>query len=162
MLDSLSLLLKLLITIALAFLAVFGLTIPAEAITQQFQWSGAAGYSLQGTFSYDDKAIFNKISERGAGQTKQLKSLSVTFYTPDGKPIHTYHNVVDGIAIGNYFEFNFDPETKQAFGEIDLGGELSGETYLKGIVDAETTIVVENDGREQIIDRNSGSISVIQ
>jgi len=141
---------------------------PAEAVTQNFQWTGSTGYSVRGTFSYDETTATKIISEKGAGQTNNLKSLTVTFYTPSGEPIHgaykprpsragtapyQYENVVDGKSQGNYFEFNFAPTTKQLFGSIDLGGEQSGELFLKGTVERELSLIeIEPSGDEHLLD----------
>ncbi|MBE9167990.1 hypothetical protein IQ238_10835 [Pleurocapsales cyanobacterium LEGE 06147] len=141
--------LLILISLALASGAIF--MTPAEAVTRDFQWTGSTGYSVRGTFSYDETTATKIISEKGAGQTNNLKSLTVTFYAPSGEPIHQYENVVDGKSQGNYFEFNFDPATQQLFGSIDLGGEQSGELFFKSTVNQKLSLIeIEPSGDEHL------------
>jgi hypothetical protein len=143
------------IIISIALISQVSLVFPAQAVTYDFQWTGSTGYLVKGSFSFDETKAENTISERGSGKTDCLQSLIVSFYKPTGESIGTYENVVDGVAKGNYFEFNFDPVAEQFVGQIDLGGELLGETYLKGKMDRELpAIVVEEQlGKERIIDR---------
>jgi hypothetical protein len=148
-----NLLINLLILISSAFFCGAIFLTPAEAVTQDFQWTGSTGYSVRGTFSYDETTATKIISEKGSGQTNNLKSLTVTFYSPSGEPIHQYENVVDGNSQGNYFEFNFAPTTQQLFGKIDLGGEQSGELFLKGTVERELSLIeIEPSGDEHFLD----------
>ena len=94
------------------------------------------------------------IRERGTGKTQAIDSLVVSFYNPAGETIASYSNIADGVATGNYFEFNFNPATEQLLGEIDLGGDSPGEMYLKGEVDRELSLIeVEASGEEKVIDR---------
>ncbi|WP_036481246.1 hypothetical protein [Myxosarcina sp. GI1] len=144
---------KLAIVIAIA-LIVISIFIPsATAATQTFQWQGAKGYTVKGVFEYERRSPV--ISQKGAGQTENLQSLKVNFYDPANKLIQTYNNVTDGLAKGNYFEFHFDPTTQKLMGNIDLGGEVAGETYLKGTVECELSLIeVDSSGKEHIIDRD--------
>ena len=124
----------------------------AYATTQQIQLNGANGYTVQTTFSYKSSNL-ETIAEGGKGKTKVIDSLTVNFYNPSGEAIASYNNIVDGVARGNYFQFNFDPATQKLWGEIDLGGELAGEMYLKGEVEGELSLIeVEASGKERIID----------
>ncbi|GAB4234300.1 MAG: hypothetical protein Kow0049_18170 [Stanieria sp.] len=53
----------------------------------------------------------------------------------------------------NYFEFHFDTATQKLFGNIDLGGELSGELFLKGTVNQKLSLIeIEPSGKEHLID----------
>ncbi|MGV2829768.1 hypothetical protein [Myxosarcina sp. GI1(2024)] len=141
--------------IAIAFINIFLFIAPVAAATQTFQWQGAKGYVVRGTFEYDENGQPQPIAEEGAGQTERLQSLTVSFYDPTNKLIDTYKNVNDGLAKGNYFEFHFDPTTQQLMGNIDLGGEFAGETYLKGTVGKELSLIeVEPSGAERILDRD--------
>jgi hypothetical protein len=134
---------------------------PAHAITIDFQWTGTTGYLAKGSFSYDEATAPKIISEKGIGKTNILQSLAVTFYTPSGELISRYEDIVNGVAKGNYFEFNFDTENQQIFGFIDIGGEVSGETYLKGTIDDNLSLfAIDNSGLEKILDNNSGSFAV--
>ncbi len=125
----------------------------ALAATQDFQWTSGKGYVVKGTFDYDEITASEMISETGKGKTQQLKSLTLSFYNPNGELIHTYNNVVDRIAQGNYFEFNFDTKTQHFVGNLDLGGEIAGDIYIKGQVDGELNLIeVESGGRERLLD----------
>lgn len=129
---------------------------PAMAATENFQWQGKAGYAIAGVVNYDETTASEIISATSNKTTNQIQSLTVTFYSPEGKPIHTYHNVIDSVVQGHYLEFNFDTTTHQPVGQIDLGGESAGETYFKGIVDDKLSwIAVEPSGAEHIIDEFS-------
>ncbi|AFY76925.1 MAG: hypothetical protein IGR93_05305 [Hydrococcus sp. C42_A2020_068] len=151
------------IVIFITLASGLGLVAPAEATTVSFQWTGKAGYSAKGLFSYDPPTVPTIVSEKGAGKTNVLQSLVVTFYTPSGAPIGTYDNVVNGVAQGHFFEFNFDPTTQQIVGRVDLGGELAGEIYLKGTVDDELSLFsVDKSGFERIIDRGSDSLAAFR
>lgn len=124
----------------------------AIAITQDIQLESATGYKIKTTFSYDQLNT-EVVREQGTGTTNVVNSLRVSFYDPAGETIASYDNIVDGVAQGNYFEFNFDPATHQLVGEIDLGGESAGEMYLKGEADRMSLIQVAESGEERVIDR---------
>ena len=125
----------------------------AVAASYNFQWYGTTGYSVKGEFNYDENVTSEMISETGKGQTKQLQSLTVSIYNPDGELIHTYNNVVDRQATGNYFEFNFDPRTQELVGNLDLGGEIVGDMYLKGKINKKLSLIeVESGDRERVVD----------
>ena len=139
------------LTIAIAIIS--SVTFPALAVTQKLEFDTKAGYIVKTTFSYDETQKLQKIAEYGKGKTSVLNSLQVSFYKPSGELIATYDNIVDGIALGNYFEFNFDPKTRHILGNIDLGGESAGEIYLKGEANGEMSLIgVTESGEEKIID----------
>ena len=142
------------LVIGLAVVIVTSLFVsPAIAITQDLQLESATGYRIKTTFGYDDPKT-EIVREKGTGTTKVLNCLKVSFYDPSGEMIASYDNIVDGVATGNYFEFNFDPATQQLVGEIDLGGESAGEMYLKGEGDRGWSLIqVEESGEEKVIDR---------
>jgi hypothetical protein len=134
---------------------------PAHAITIDFQWTGTTGYLAKGSFSYDEITPPKIISEKGIGKTNILQSLAVTFYTPSGELISRYEDIVNGVAKGHYFEFNFDTETQQIVGFIDIGGEVAGETYLKGMVNDNLSLFsIDDSGLEKILDDNCGTFVV--
>lgn len=129
---------------------------PVLATTQDFYWQGRAGYGVSVHFNYDETVANQIIKAKGVGRTNNLELLTVAFYNPNGKLIHRYNNVVDGQSQGNYLEFNFNPLTHQPVGKLDLGGELSGGIYLKGIVDEKLfLVVIEPSGEEHVIDELS-------
>ena len=152
----------------LAILAIIGIVILASlcfpttamptasfaiAITQDLQINSRAGYTVKARFSYDDTRNIGVIRESGKGKTKAIDSLVVSFYNRAGEMIASYDNIADGVATGDYFEFNFDPATQQLLGEIDLGGESAGEMYLKGEVDRELSLIeIDTSGEERTID----------
>ena len=145
----------------LAIIAITGIVILANlcfpmtaiATTQDLQINSKAGYTVQARFSYDDTKNIGVIRESGRGKTKAIDSLVVSFYDPAGKTIASYNNVADGVATGDYFEFNFDPTTQQLLEQIDLGGESAGQMYLKGEVDRELSLIeIDASGEEKTID----------
>ena len=143
-----------LVTLAILALINFAWVSPANAVNRDFQLSSDRGYRLETNFDYE-LADGKEIAERGKGKTKAIDSLQVRFYNPDGEMIASYDNIVDGIARGEYFEFNYDPNTQQLIGNIDLGGESAGEMYLKGNIEKGLTLIeVESTGEERAM--NSG------
>ena len=145
---------RIIVKLVISSIAAIALCIQpaAYATTQQIQLDSMNGYKIEATFSYEDLSI-EAIAERGRGKTKVVDSLEVSFYNPSGEAIASYNNIVDGVARGNYFEFNFDPTTQKLWGEIDLGGELPGEMYLKGDADRGLSLIeVEASGEERVID----------
>ena len=139
---------------AIAIMTSLGIISPAIAVTQEFQLDTESGYLIKTTFSYDDTQNPTVIHEHGAGKTQIVDSMRVNFYQPSGELIASYDNVVEGIAKGNYFEFNFEPKTQQLSGNIDLGGELAGQMYLKGEAEQELSLIeVEASGVEKTIDK---------
>lgn len=140
--------------IAIAIITSLGIIYPATAITQDVQLTTTTGYLIETTFSYDKGQNPLVIREQGAGKTNVLDSLQVKFYKPSGELIASYDNIVNGVVTGTYFEFNFDPATQQLSGNLDLGGEVSGEMYLKGgLTQGLSLIEVDATGEEKIIDR---------
>ncbi|MGL6338406.1 MAG: hypothetical protein ACRC80_04615 [Waterburya sp.] len=134
------------LAISLCFIA------PAVAVTQELQFHSTTGHIIKTTFSYDQIPDVTPIKEQGTGKTQIVDTLTISFYKPSGELIATYDNIVDGIVTGNYLEFNFDPATKKLLGNLDLGGELAGEMYLKGNVEAGLSLIeVSASGEERII-----------
>ena len=140
--------------LAIAIVISLWIVSPALAVTQKMQFNTPAGYTVKTTFSYDEAQKPTMIRERGTGKTEVLDSLKVSFYNPSGELMANYDNIVEGVANGTYFEFNFDLETQQILGSIDLGGESAGEMYLKGEADGELSLIeVTKSGKEEAIDR---------
>ena len=134
-------------------IATLSLVPAANAITQELQLESQKGYVVKTSFSYDSQTS-ETIAEHGAGKTKVVDSLRISFYEPTGKAIASYDNIVDGTVRGDYFEFNYDPATEQLRGAIDLGGESAGEMYLKGKADGELSLIrIDESGQEEAIDR---------
>ena len=145
---------KILINLAIALILSLGILPNALAVTQKLEFDTSVGYKVETTFSYDETQNPNKINEKGHGKTKVIDSMEVSFYKPSGELIASYRNIVNGVVKGNYFEFNFDPNTQQILGSLDIGGESAGEIYLKGEADRELSLIEVNDlGEEKKIDR---------
>ena len=143
----------LVVSLAMLISASLGSPKTAIAITQDLQLNSTEGYAVEARFSYDDTHNTGIIREQGKGETQAIDSLVVNFYNPAGEIIASYNNIVDGVVTGDYFEFNFDPATRQMLGEIDLGGESAGEMYLKGEVDRELSLIeIDASGKERAID----------
>ncbi|MEH1937673.1 MAG: PEP-CTERM sorting domain-containing protein [Nostoc sp.] len=106
----------------------------AQAADLTFNWKGDAGYSAFGSFSYDETTTPGIISESGAGATKALQSLSVSFFNPSQELIGTNNEVVNGVSSNQYFNFNFDTTTGNLFGAFDVGtGSGIGDVFLSNV-----------------------------
>ncbi|MHC5830644.1 MAG: hypothetical protein ACYT04_85540, partial [Nostoc sp.] len=74
------------------------------------------------------------ISESGAGATKALQSLSVSFFNPSQELIGTNNEVVNGVSRNQYFNFNFDTITGNLFGAFDVGtGSGIRDVFLSNV-----------------------------
>lgn len=145
-----NLLVKAAICWTIFFFTVFNFVPAASAITQELHLESRQGYKIEALFSYPTQTT-GAIAERGEGTTKTIDSLVVSFYDPDGNAIASYDNIVDGVAKGKYFEFNYNPATGKLQGAIDLGGESAGEMYLKGEVESGLSLIeVDRSGEKEI------------
>lgn len=148
-----------LITIVAIAMGNFSIVLPAVAVTQNFQLQSDRGYRVETVFDYSDR-LPEKITERGKGITDRVDFLKVRFYNPAGEMIASYDNVLAAVARGNYFEFNFDPQTQQPFGNLDLGGETAAEMYLKGnVAEGFDLIEVDSSGEEIVVDSGHWTLS---
>ena len=146
-------------SIAIITIALNILALPAMGVAQDFQLKSDRGYRVETSFSHSDRGQ-KIITEKGKGNTDTVDYLKVRFYDPNGKMIASYDNILDRVVQGNYFEFNFDPQTQQLLGDIDLGGEAPGEIYFKGNKeDGFALIEVEPSGLERTIDSGQWIIS---
>ncbi|MEJ6487279.1 PEP-CTERM sorting domain-containing protein [Nostoc punctiforme UO1] len=104
----------------------------ADAAEFNFNWKGDSGYSAKGSFNYDTTTAPNVISEAGLGATKNLQSLSISFFDPFSTPINSFTPVVNSVSNYSFLRFNFDNTTQQIFGPFDVGkdDELPGDTWL--------------------------------
>jgi hypothetical protein len=134
--------------------------LPCQAITFDFIWKGNGSYSAKGSFSYDESTAPKSFSEKGKGATNVLKSFDISFFDSQNNLSATYNNVVNSISNTNFFKFNFNTATQEIFGEIDLGGEIVGDTYLSGTVNNNLSLFkVPRSGSDLIIDSNPGSVA---
>ncbi|MBD2532618.1 hypothetical protein H6G97_24740 [Nostoc flagelliforme FACHB-838] len=104
----------------------------AHAAEFNFNWKGDTGYSAQGSFNYDTTTAANVISEAGLGATKNLQSLTISFFDPLSNLINSFTPVLSGVSNYSYLRFNFDSTKEQIFGPFDVGkdDELPGDTWL--------------------------------
>ncbi|WP_341529722.1 hypothetical protein WKK05_10615 [Nostoc sp. UHCC 0302] len=134
--------------------------LPCQAITFDFNWNGNGSYSAKGSFSYDESTAPQSFSENGKGATNVLKSFNISFFDSHNNLSATYNNVVNGVSNSNLFKFNFNTVTQEIFGEIDLGGEIAGDTYLSGTVNNKLSLFnVPQSGSDLIIDSNPGAVA---
>ncbi len=140
----------------IALINVVGEIAIAEAVTMNFQWTGEKGYSAKIVFSYDEPLNSTQIIEEGTGKAKIIQDLTVSFYNPAGQCLGRYDNIKQGVSQFPYFKFNFDPQRQKAIGLIDLGGDSSGEVYLKGIVQENLKLFkIDQSGKETIYDQKA-------
>ncbi|MEH2106200.1 PEP-CTERM sorting domain-containing protein [Nostoc sp.] len=104
----------------------------AQATEFKFNWKGDTGYLAQGSFNYDTTTAPNVISEAGLGATKNLQSLSISFFDPLNNLINSFTPVLSGVSNYSFLRFNFDNTKEQIFGPFDVGkdDELPGDTWL--------------------------------
>ncbi|MEH2243125.1 hypothetical protein [Nostoc sp.] len=104
----------------------------AHAAEFNFNWKGDTGYSAKGLFNYDTTTAPSVISEAGLGVTKNLQSLSISFFDPLNSLINSFTPVLSGASNYRYLRFNFDNTKEQIFGPFDVGKDnsLSGDTWL--------------------------------
>ena len=146
----------------------------ADAAEFNFNWKGDTGYSAKGSFNYDTTAP-SVISEAGLGATKNLQSLSISFFDPLNTFINSFTPVVSGVSNYRYLRFNFDNTTQQIFGPFDVGKDnnLSGDTWLNNnlaLIDenfsnqvlAKEFHLTKRDApdKEQILDLSNNSVQV--
>jgi hypothetical protein len=127
-----------------------------EAVTTKCHWVGEKGYSAEIIFSYDEQLMPHQIIEEGRGKTEIIQDLTVSFYNSTDQLLGTYDNIKQGVSQFPYFKFNFDPQHRKIIGLIDLGGDSSGEVYLKGIVQENLKLFkIDQSGKEIIYDQKA-------
>ncbi|MEH2229215.1 MAG: PEP-CTERM sorting domain-containing protein [Nostoc sp.] len=104
----------------------------AHAAEFNFNWKGNTGYSAKGSFNYDTTSAPSIISETGLGATKNLQSLSISFFDPLSNLINSFTPVLGGVSYYGFLRFNFDSTKEQIFGPFDVGkdDEFPGDTWL--------------------------------
>ncbi|MEH2393552.1 MAG: PEP-CTERM sorting domain-containing protein [Nostoc sp.] len=146
----------------------------ADAVEFNFNWKGDSGYSAKGSFNYDTTTAPSVIYEAGLGDTKNLQSLSISFFDPLNTFINSFTPVVSGVSNYRYLRFNFDSTTRQ-IGPFDVGKDnsLPGDTWLnnnlalidEGFSDqvlAKEFHLIKRDaaGKEQILNLSNNSVQV--
>ncbi|MHC5744916.1 MAG: hypothetical protein ACYTXT_24070 [Nostoc sp.] len=91
-------------SLALCATSIIASTNLAQAADLTFNWKGDAGYSASFEFSYNQTTTSAIISESGAGATKALQSLNVSFFNPSQELIGTKNEVVNGVSSNQFFE----------------------------------------------------------
>ncbi|WP_375469190.1 PEP-CTERM sorting domain-containing protein [uncultured Nostoc sp.] len=147
----------------------------ADAAEFNFNWKGDTGYSAKGSFNYDTTTAPSVISEAGLGATKNLQSLSISFFDPLNTFINSLTPVVSGVSNYSYLRFNFDSTKEQIFGPFDVGKDnsLPDDTWLNNnlaLIDenfsnqvlAKEFHLIKRDaaGTEQILDLSNNSVQV--
>ena len=146
----------------------------ADAAEFNFNWEGDTSYSAKGSFNYDTTTAPSVISEAGLGATKNLQSLSISFFDPLNTLINSFTPVLSGVSNYSFLRFNFDSTTQQ-IGPFDVGKDnsLPGDTWLNNnlaLIDenfsnqvlAKEFHLIERDaaGTEQILDLSNNSVQV--
>ncbi|MCW5316472.1 PEP-CTERM sorting domain-containing protein [Nostoc sp. KVJ3] len=147
----------------------------ADAAEFNFNWKGDTGYSAKGSFDYDTTNAPSIISETGSGATKNLQSLSISFFDPFSTLINSFTPVLNGVSNYSFLRFNFDSTKEQIFGPFDVGKDdnLPGDTWLnnnlalidEGFSDeviAKEFGLTNRDavGAQQILDLSNNSVQV--
>ncbi|MEH2082020.1 MAG: PEP-CTERM sorting domain-containing protein [Nostoc sp.] len=162
-------------TTALALAIAITINDLAHAAEFNFNWKGDTGYSAKGSFNYDTTTAPSFISETGLGATKNLQSLSISFFDPLSNLINSFTPVVSGISSYGYLRFNFDSTTQKIFGPFDVGkdDESPGDSWLNNnlalIDEGFSNEVLAKDfgfnnrdaaGTKQILDLSNNSVQV--
>ncbi len=149
----------------------------ADAAEFNFNWKGDTGYSAKGSFNYDTTTAPSVISEAGLGATKNLQSLSISFFDPFSTLINSFTPVLGSVSNYSFLRFNFDNTTQQIFGPFDVGkdDELPGDTWLNNnlaLIDEGFSDEVlakefgfnnrDAAGTKQILDLSNNSVQVSQ
>lgn len=129
---------------------------PVQAVTFDFNWKGNAGYSAQGSFSYDETKGSSVVTNN------DLDFLKISFFDPNNNLLAGYVNIKDGknLGINSYLEFSFYPSTQSLFGAFDVGeGNSIGENdfYLHGLTNSNLEL---RNLDTNVLDSNSGVITV--
>lgn len=130
---------------------------PAPATTLTFQWTGQAGYRLEGWLHYPDGVASGQITEQGPGPTQAIDHLEVAIYNPQGQLLDRYPNIMAGQSHNPYLRVNLNTQVPRLQGEVDLGGAEQEEWFLKGkLGQAMRLIHIDQNGREIGVDQDQG------
>ncbi|MBW4612305.1 MAG: hypothetical protein KME21_03325 [Desmonostoc vinosum HA7617-LM4] len=128
--------------------------LPVYAVTLNFDWTGKAGYSAQGFFTYDETLGDAIIDE------SKLQSLTVSFFDPSKKLLNSLTSVNNGSIVYNFLDFNYNTNTKALFGYFDVGQDNGQSTdyYLFGNIGNKLRLRNPIAGT---IDQNDGLINPV-
>ena len=100
----------------------------AALITYDFSWTGANGYSLQGSFSYDDAVLEGYRPSPGWLGQSDLTSFTMTGYH-NGEILGSFTGLLAGDPAESQFNFNYESES---FGTYQLWNVFGSETDTVG------------------------------
>lgn len=127
--------------------------VPVHAVTLNFNWTGNAGYSARGSFSYDETQSYTTIDN------SKLQSLEVSFFGPSQKLLNSFAPITNKSIVYDFLDFNYDTATKSLFGYFDVGQDNAQSTdyYLFGTVGLGLSLRNPTEGT---IDQNNGLINI--
>ena len=103
-----------------------GLTAQAATIVD-FAWTGGAGYTAAGSFSYNAATTPVSFSEMpGAGPTTYVQSFTISFFDPSHALLETGSSVVNGVSTDRFFRLDYNTST-EAIGSLD--GDIGTSSY---------------------------------
>lgn len=136
----------------------------AALVSYNMAWTGSAGYSLSGQFSYDDATAPTNISVSGLGPFSVLKSLSVGFFDPSNNLMQSYATVVNGVSNSNFFQFNFDVLNENLYGSFNVGGGTvaAGVQFFNGTLSSLLRLRenIDASGNSNDLDSASNTVTV--
>ena len=132
---------------------------PVVTVTRTFSWSGSAGYTASGTFSYTPSAAVDGVvsasgSSSSSGSTNNgLSSLNISFQGPSQTLLGSYTDATGGSVSYGDLLFNFDTQVSQFVKDFQLGGDY----VLSGQATAPPAPFSELDGPSGFLDDTSGT-----
>ncbi len=102
--------------------------ISRAATIVNFAWTGSAGYSAVGSFSYDAALTPTSFSELpGAGPAQYVQSFSISFFDPANQLLETGSSIVNSVSSDRFFRLDFNSGTN-SFTALDA--DIGGSSYL--------------------------------
>ncbi|MBH8552952.1 PEP-CTERM sorting domain-containing protein [Nostocaceae cyanobacterium CENA357] len=126
-----------------------------HAVTLNFEWTGNAGYSARGYFTYDETQGYSIVDE------SKLQSLTIDFFDPSNKLLNSFAPITNGSIVYDFLDFNYDTTIKSFFGFFDVGKDdgQSTDYYLFETVGLNLSLRNPIQGT---IDQNNGLINVTE
>ncbi|MBD6614544.1 PEP-CTERM sorting domain-containing protein [Komarekiella sp. 'clone 1'] len=127
--------------------------VPAGAVTLNFDWTGNTGYSVRGTFAYDETQDYATVDE------SKLQFITVDVFDSSKKLLNSFAPIINGSITYDFLDFNYDTATKSLFGFFDVGQDKAQNTdyYLFGNIGLSLSL---RNPAKGTIDQNNGLISV--